>query len=920
MPKTPFPGGFGRQGGRRLDLDLRDRVDRRERDAGAGRAGEGEGGARLGGAERLFGLVRGLRWPWRLAVGAAISLPLVAVRIAAFGLSPDLPYLVFYPGVAMAAALGGSAGGAGAALVGVSAALLWLPPALSADFCLRLCGFIFFSVVIGALAEALHRTLWRRGEAEGRRQAAEKLLVASERFRLAATDRIGTFDLDLVRNEASDTDALRGIFGMSNNGAVNPERVIGLALPEDRPKIAAALAAACNPSGDGVYEAEYRIRRENDGAPRWILARGQTYFEAGRAVRMIGVCRDVSDLRTAELALQNSERQIRRFVERAPIEIAMFDRDMNYVAVSRRWLASYGRGRDSLAGVNHYALHPDLPERWKAVHRRVQSGEFHSADGDVWVDGAGRTRWLRWTAFPWTDFAGRIGGVILSAEDVSAQKQAEAALRDSEEKFRNAFAGAAIGFVMAKAGGTIVEANAAYCSLTGYTRGELETMRLVDLVHPEDRSAFRSLAERIERGAEPAYVVEHRYRKKTGEPMWVRESASMTHDPEGAPRWIVNLVEDVTVRKFIEESAARTVALLTAVLDGAKDAIIAIDVHGVVQSINAAGERMFGYERDEAIGRNVGVLMPKNPAGLQDAGVGNAPGTGAAEALEIGREAEGRRKDGELFPIEVAITEAAVYNDVMLVAFVRDLSERRRIESRIDQLAAQRLTAIGGMAGALAHELNQPLAATGVYLETARRILAKPGETQPAPVEDAIARASAQVFRMGEIIAHLKTFVGHGEADKTYQHLHALIGKVVSDAVSDTSPRGAALSLDLAAERDDVVMDPVQIGQVLANLIRNARESVGETPGGQVVISTALQGPGMIRCDVSDNGPGLADDIKERLFEPLTSTKATGMGVGLSISKSIIEAHYGEIRGRANPHGGAVFSFTLPLAAQESDE
>ena len=901
-----------------MDPDIRDLGDRREKDAAA--EGGGAGGTRLRRVEGLLAFVRSLRSPWRLAIGVGLCLPLVAVRIAVVGFSPELPYLVFYPGVAIAAALAGSVAGVGAALVAILAGTLWFSPPLSVGFFLRLGGFLFYAVVICALAEALHWALWRLGEAEGRREAAEKLLVASERFRLAAADRIGSFDLDLVRNEATDTGALRRIFGMSSDGAVDPERMIGLVHPEDRPKIEAALAAAFDPAGDGVYAAEYRIRRENDGEPRWIVARGQTYFEAGRAVRMIGVCRDVSDLRSAELALQNSEQQIRRFVERAPNEIAMFDREMNTVAASWRWVANYGRGRDSLAGVNHYALHPDLPERWKAIHRLVQSGEFHSDDGDVWIDGDGRLRWLRWAAFPWADFAGRIGGVILSAEDISAQKQAEAALRESEEKFRNAFAGAAIGFVMAEAGGTIVEANAAYCSLTGYARDELDTMRLVDLVDPEDRAAFRILADRIESGAEPGYVVERRYRRKNGGTMWVRESASVTHDREGAPRWVVNLVEDVTERKRIEESAARTVAQLTAVLDGAKDAIIAIDVHGLVQSINAAGERMFGYERDEVIGRNVGMLMPQNPAELPEAGVGNAFETGAAKVLETGREAEGRRKDGALFPIELAITEAAVYNDLILVAFVRDLSERRRIESRMDQLAAQRLTAIGGMAGALAHELNQPLAAMGVYLETARRMLTKPAEKRIAPIEDAIARASAQVVRMGEIIARLRHFAGHGEPDKTHQNLHAVIRKVASDAISDAKAHGAALSLELNAKRDDVVMDPVQIGQVLANIVRNAREAVGEAPGGRVVISTALQGRDMIRCDVSDNGPGLAEAVEERLFEPLTSTKATGMGVGLSISKSIIEAHYGEIRGRSNPHGGAVFSVTLPLAEEESDE
>ncbi len=886
---------------------------REERD-GDRRAGAGWT-ARIEAAVIRFRTVFG---PWKVIAGAALGLLLVAGRLAAFGFSPELPFLVFYPGVVIAAGLGGGGSGAGVAVVGLLAASLWTPPAASAAFAVRLGGFLFYTLAVCTLAEAFHRALLRLGEANDRREVAEKLLVASEQVRLAASERMGTFDIDLVRGEATEAEAVRRIFGLSHLGTVNFARVLGLVLPEDRPKMQAALAAACDPSGEGAYQAEYRIRREDNREPRWIIARGQVYFEKGRAVRMIGVCSDISDLRTAELALQASERQIRGFVERAPTEIAMLDRDMTYIAASRRWIANYGRGLDSLVGVNLYELHPRVPERWKMVHRLVATGEFHNYDGELWVDADDRTRWLRWSAFPWTNLAGAIGGVILASEDITAQKQAEAALRESEEKFRNAFAGAAIGFVMAQARGRIIEVNEAFRRLTGYEADELRGMRLADLAHPEDRDAAFEATDALGGGAGSAFVVERRLRKKSGETIFVRDSASLTNDAEGAP-WIVHLVEDVTERKRMEDIEARTVAQLTAVLDGAKDGILSIDVEGVVRSINAAGERMFGYERDEVIGRNVTLLMPELLAEHHDGYLRNYLKTGVARMIGSGGESEGRRKNGEVFPIELAITEAAVYNDLMFVGFVRDLSERRRIELRIDQLAAQRLTAIGGMAGALAHELNQPLAAARVYLETARRVLAKPAKQGGPSVDDVIARASAQVVRMGEIIAHLRDFVGHGEPDKIHHGLHALIRRVVAEADADARGHGPAVSLALTAERDEVLMDPVQIGQVVSNLIRNARESVGDSSDGRIEIRTALDGDA-IRCDVSDNGPGVAETIMDRLFEPLTSTKARGMGVGLSISKSIVEAHYGAIWAHSNPGGGAVFSFAVPLAAAENDE
>ncbi len=878
------------------------------------------GGAWLAGIAGVCAHVSGLGLPSKLAIGAALALPFATARIAAFGFSPQFPYLAFYPGVAIAAALGGSVAGVGTAIISILAGALWFPPAPTAGFLIRFGGFLFYTAVICLLAEAMHRALWRLGEAEGQRKAAEKLLIASERFRLASAGDIGAFNLDIVKNVATETDAMRAIFGMSPKGAINPERMIGLALPEDRPRISSALAAACDPDGDGAYEAEYRILRENDEALRWIAARGQVHFEKGRAVRMIGVCRDVTDVKNAQQALRHSEAQIRRFVEQAPIEIAMFDRDMNHVAASRRWFENYGKGRRGLVGVNRYTLHPDLPERWEAIHGNLREGEFHLDDADVWVDAEGRTRWLRWAVFPWTDSAGAIGGVIISTEDISAQRQTEAALRESEEKFRKAFAEAAIGFVMANADGRIVEANAAYCRLTGYPSAELRSIRLIDLVHPEDRGDVSHHIERIRSGEAAAFVVEHRYPRRDGEPIWVRASASMTHDPAGGPQWVVYLVEDVTERKRAKDMADRTIAQLTAVLDGAKDAVISIDINGVVQSINAAGEKMFGYGRDEVIGREVGLLMPEPDARQHESYLASYLKTGVGKIIGSGREVDARRKDGTTFPIDLTINEAAVHNDLIFVGFVRDLSERRWIESRVDQLAAQRMTAIGGMAGALAHELNQPLAAIGAYLETAQRMLAKTAEGRFAPIEDVVARASAQVQRMGDIIGHLRAFVGHGEPDKTYQSLHALIGKVAVEPPSGARTQASALTLDLSAARDDVVMDPVQIGQVLSNLVRNAREAVGTAPEGRVVVSTVVEGGDTIRCDVFDNGPGLAEAVRERLFEPMTSTKPTGMGVGLSISKSIIEAHYGRIWAQSNPNGGTIFSFTLPLAAPEFDE
>jgi two-component system sensor kinase FixL len=181
---------------------------------------------------------------------------------------------------------------------------------------------------------------------------------------------------------------------------------------------------------------------------------------------------------------------------------------------------------------------------------------------------------------------------------------------------------------------------------------------------------------------------------------------------------------------------------------------------------------------------------------------------------------------------ELAVAEAVAYNEPVFVGFVGDFSGRSWIESRVDQLSGHRLTAIGSMAGAMAHELDQPLAAMAVDLQTAWRMLLKTPGRRFAQGEDAIARTSKQVFRIGEIIGRLRDFVGDGEPDKTYQKLHARIEKAAAETASDGRAHGLAVAVDLSEPRDVVVMDQGAIGQVLSNLVRNARESVGDAREG----------------------------------------------------------------------------------------
>jgi C4-dicarboxylate-specific signal transduction histidine kinase len=223
------------------------------------------------------------------------------------------------------------------------------------------------------------------------------------------------------------------------------------------------------------------------------------------------------------------------------------------------------------------------------------------------------------------------------------------------------------------------------------------------------------------------------------------------------------------------------------------------------------------------------------------------------------------------------------------------------------------------MATGLAHELNQPLSAIATYLKAIRRLLQLPPGERPASVDEALDHAADQIMRAGRIIHHLREFVANGEPNKTHESLHNLIREVFELTIGGVKDANGRMVLALNADKDGVLVDRVEIKQVLVNLILNASEAMAASPHREITIATSLVENEMIQIDVSDTGRGLSGLDKRDAFEPFLTTKENGLGVGLSISRLIVEAHYGKIWARPNPAGGAVFSFTLPLAAAGAD-
>lgn len=361
-------------------------------------------------------------------------------------------------------------------------------------------------------------------------------------------------------------------------------------------------------------------------------------------------------------------------------------------------------------------------------------------------------------------------------------------------------------------------------------------------------------------------------------------------------------------------------AHLRSIFDTAPEAMIVINAEGVVQSYGASAERMFQWRAAEVTGRNVSMLMPQPFRDQHDGYVHRYLSTGEKRIIGIGRIVVGQRKDGTTFPMELAVGEVNSEHGRFFTGFVRDLTDREEREARVEQLQSEvvhisRLSAMGEMASALAHELNQPLSAIANYLNGAKRLLARGGEVDPKAVE-AVDKAAGQALRAGDIIRRLRDFLSRGEGERSVESLAKLVHEACGLALVGAKESGVEVYYDLDPHLDRVLVDRIQIQQVLVNLVRNALDAMHGQNQRRLSVSTKI-GPDMAVVSVADTGLGLDPSIAERLFQPFVTTKSEGMGIGLSISRTIIESHGGRIWTEANPAGGAIFHFSVRLAPDE---
>lgn len=460
--------------------------------------------------------------------------------------------------------------------------------------------------------------------------------------------------------------------------------------------------------------------------------------------------------------------------------------------------------------------------------------------------------------------------------------------------------------------------------IKGWRAAEIVGQHFALFYPPEDVAAGKPQAD-LDRASAEGRVEEDSWRiRKDGSEFLASVTITALRDSAGALRGFGKVVRDITDQKAAEAALTRREHHLRSILETVPDAMIVIDERGTISSFSAAAERLFGYAQAAVIGQNVKMLMPDPDRRQHDDYLTHYRATGERKVIGKFRVVTGRRRDGETFPLELTVGETLSGGQRLFTGFLRDLTERRLTELRMHELQAElihvsRLSAMGTMASTLAHELNQPLTAIANYLETTRDMLSNPDTETIDLVRGALDEAAGQTLRAGEIVRRLREFVAHGAVQQRAEPLATLVREAAGLGLIGSREMGIRTVMALSEEDDRVQVDRVQIQQVLVNLIRNAVQAMTGSSRRVLTISSAPESDGWMKVSVQDTGDGIAPAMVDRLFQAFASTKEDGMGLGLSISRTIVEAHGGRIWMTPVAGGGSAFHFTMVRASDAAN-
>jgi PAS domain S-box-containing protein len=501
----------------------------------------------------------------------------------------------------------------------------------------------------------------------------------------------------------------------------------------------------------------------------------------------------------------------------------------------------------------------------------------------------------------------------LLAREQKARREVEATnaqLRESEERFRLTIDEAPIGMALVALDGRFVRVNRVLCEITGYSSDELTNRAFQDITHPDDVDTDVALSKQLARGEIPRYQLEKRYVRKDGSLVDIMLSGSILRGPDGAPLYYIAQIEDISDRKRADRALRQSEAKFSGIVSIAADAIISVDHRQRIIIFNEGAEQIFGYAKQEMIGAELERLIPERyRAKHRDSFAHFAASGETARRMGERLEVFGLRKNGEEFPAEASISRVAVGDETFFSVVLRDITYRKNIEEALQRAVGAR----DDVLRIVAHDLRNPLTAIMMQASMMERPGPEPDRRDPQPRE-MIVRAAK---RMNQLIQDLLdvALVEAGQLKVEPARLSA--SELAREAVAAQVPLAAAAGLDIRLEIGDDVReiwgDRERLLQVFENLIGNAMKFTER--GGRIIVRAAPKDRDVV-FSVADTGPGMSPDsmahVFDRFWQATTRANRLGAGLGLPITKGIVEAHGGRIWVESELRRGSTFFFAIP--------
>lgn len=621
--------------------------------------------------------------------------------------------------------------------------------------------------------------------------------------------------------------------------------------------------------------------------------------------------------RQAEQTLKEREERLQLFVEYAPVCLAMFDRNMRYLAVSQRWVDVYHLGSiESTLGQSHYELFPNLPEHWRQAHQQGLTGQSKKCEEDHFFLPDGTEQYLQWEVQPWFN-DGIVQGILLFVEDITARKMIESALRESDQQFKATFNQAAVGIAHVAPDGSWLRVNEKLCQIIGYTEEELLQLTFQDITYPDDLDKDLNYVRQMLAGEIQTYAMEKRYIRQNSSLVWINLTVSLVRGDE-QPEYFISVIEDVSDRKLAEADLQQYKDIFQFAEHG-----LAISRGAILEQVNPTFAQLHGYAVEELIGCPILDFYP--PEMHEDA---IQVVQQLDQAKHLTHETIHLRKDGSVFPVLLDITVVQEEPDsAYRIVNLFDITERKQTETALQQsnLTLERRVSertaqlqeinqeLESFTYSVSHDLRAPLR----IMQGFAQALQEDYSTQLDDIAQSyIESIAASAVQMDQLINDL---LSYSRLSRTQIELSPIdLNHVVEIALQqlETEIQERQVIVAIAPNLPTVMAHRSILVQVIVNLIGNAIKFVAPSVRPQVLVFAQME-PNQVYLWIVDNGIGIAPEHQKRIFRVFERLHGVdtypGTGIGLAIVQKGIERMGGQVGVESEIGSGSRFWIALPL-------